>query len=121
MHVVKETVTVAVSLAVIAAVTAVLWYTKAAGIGPHHPIFFYLLPIAVVAILCGALPAALCAAAALLCSSYFLYDPAYSFQIANGLEWGDFICFALLAGIGIKCSVDLARPVAASKSRYGRT
>jgi K+-sensing histidine kinase KdpD len=123
MRIVKGTIAVAVSLGVLSAVTAVLWYAKRAGIGPHHPVFFYLLPIAMVAVLCGSGPAILCVIAATMCAAFFLYDPIYSFHVANTLEWGDLICFAVLALIGVKCTVDLLRPVAkipATKSRYGR-
>jgi K+-sensing histidine kinase KdpD len=121
MHVVKGTVSVAISAVVVSAITAILWYAKLTGIGLHHPVFFYLLPIALVAILCGAMPAMLCTAAATVCSVYLFYNPIYSFQVANTLEWGDLICFVVLATIGIKCSIDLARPATTPKSRYGRT
>src|SRR5580704_4247841 len=112
MRIVKWTVSIAVSLAIVSAVTAVLWYTKLAGMGPPHPIFFYLIPIVLVAVLYGSLPAIICAAAAILCAAFFLYDPVYSFRIANGLEFGDLICFAVLALIGVKCMVELLRPTA---------
>ena len=51
MRIVKGALPFAVSLAAVAAVTALLFYCKLAGIGPHHPIFFYLLPIAAVALI----------------------------------------------------------------------
>ncbi len=121
MHVVKGAISIAVSLAVVAAVTGALRYAVGAGAEMHHPVFFYLLPIAVVAILCGAMPALLGAGAAALCAMYFLYEPIYSFEIAKTLEWGDLICFVVLAVIGIKCAVELARPLPAAKSRYERT
>jgi len=119
----KGMVPFAVTFAGVAAVTAILLYFKLAGVGPHHPIFFYLLPIALVAILFGSLPATLFAVAATLCSAYFLYDPIYSFQIANPRELGDLVCFAVLAMMAVKCTFELLRPVAkipAVRARYGR-
>ena len=123
MRVVRGTVPVAVSLAVVSAVTAILWYVKLAAIGPHHPVFFYLLPITFVAFVYGSRPAILCAGTAIMCAAFFLYDPIYSFYVSNRLEFGELICFAVLALIGVKCAVELLRPVAklpAVRSRYGR-
>ena len=57
MSVLKGAVSVAVTLAVVSAVTAVLWYFKLATVGPEHPVFFYLLPIGVVMLLYGSRPA----------------------------------------------------------------
>lgn len=127
MRIVKGAIPFAVTLAVVALVTAVLWYGKTVGIGPHHPVFAYLLPIALLAILYGSFPAMLCAIAAMMCAAFFLYDPIYSFAVANRLEYGDLICFAMLALLGVKCTVELSRPTAAEaptappvKPRYGR-
>ena len=64
MQLVKAALPVTVALAVVSAVTAVLWYSKLATYGPDHPVFFYLLPIALVAILYGSYPALLGAFAA---------------------------------------------------------
>jgi K+-sensing histidine kinase KdpD len=124
MWIVRGAVPFAVTLAVLAAVTVFLWYGKMAGIGPHHPVFAYLLPIALVSILCGSVPATLCAVAAAVCAAFFLYDPIYSFEVANPLEYGDLICFTVLALLGVKCTVELSRPssakIRAAKPRYGR-
>ena len=113
----------AVSLAVVCLVTAVLWYFKRAGAGPLHPVFFYLLPIAVLTIFCGRLPALLGASLATASSAYFLYDPAYSFQVTNRLEVGELVCFGVLALIGVHCTGELLRPpakVPAVKAPYGK-
>jgi K+-sensing histidine kinase KdpD len=107
----KGAIRVVVSVAVMAGVTAALWYAKHATIRPpHHPVFFYLLPIALVSFLYGSRTAILCAVAAVLCSAFFLYDPLYSFSVANRLEFGELICFTVLALIGAKCMVELLRP-----------
>ncbi|MGD0076732.1 MAG: DUF4118 domain-containing protein [Candidatus Binataceae bacterium] len=123
MWIVKGAIPFAVMLAVVAVVTAILWYVKLAGVGPHHPVFSYLLPIALVAMLYGSVPAMLCTVIATVCAAFFLYDPIYSFSVANRLEYGDLICFTVLALIGVKCTVKLLRPTAkipAAKPRYGR-
>jgi K+-sensing histidine kinase KdpD len=112
-----------VTLAVVALVTLALWCSRSAGFGPHHPVFVYLLPIAVVAMLYGIVPAMLCAVVAAFAAMYFLYEPIYSFRVANRLEYGDLICFTMLALIGVKCTVELLRPTAkipTAKARYGR-
>jgi K+-sensing histidine kinase KdpD len=59
-------------------------------------VFFYLLPISLLTMAYGRLAALLCAAGAMLCSAFFLYDPIYSFEVANRLEVGDLVCFAVL-------------------------
>jgi K+-sensing histidine kinase KdpD len=101
---------VAVSLAVICSVTAVLWHLKVSSGSLHHPVFFYLLPIALLAMLYGSRSALVSIAAATACSAYFLYDPLYSLQVSNRLEIGDLICFLVLALIVVKCTRELLRP-----------
>jgi len=122
MRIVKGAIPFAVTLAVVAAVTAILLYFKLAGIGPHHPVFFYLLPIALVAILLGSWPATVFALAAIVCGAFFLYDPIYSLRLADPMEYGDLICFAVLALMAVKCTVELLRPAKAPapKARYGQ-
>lgn len=101
-----------VSIAVVAAVTGVLWYLKLSEACPRNPAFFYVLPIIVIAIVYGRGPAFLGAVAAFACADFFLYDPIYSFDICSRVEFGDLTCFSLLAGIGVKCAVELFRPSA---------
>jgi K+-sensing histidine kinase KdpD len=110
MLVVRGAASAAVALAVVAVVTAILWYARNAGVGPHHPVFVYLLPIALLALVLGSASAMLSIIAATLCGAFFLYEPIYSFNIANTLEWGDLICFVVLGLIGVKCTVELSRP-----------
>jgi K+-sensing histidine kinase KdpD len=111
MWIVKRGTPVAVALAVVAAATAVLWLVKQTIGGDQHLVFFYLLPMALVAVLYGSLPAMLCAMAATACAAFFLYEPIYSFRVADPLGWGELICFTGLALIGAKCTADLLRPV----------
>ena len=123
MRYVKGAIPFAVTLAVVAATTAVLLYFKLVGAGPHHPIFLYLLPIALIAFLFGSRPATLFAIVAIFCSAFFLYDPVYSFHVANPREFGDLICFMMLALMTVKCAVELLRPAriaAPVNSRLGR-
>jgi K+-sensing histidine kinase KdpD len=112
---------VAVSLGTVAAVTSALLYFKLAMTGLHHPIFVYLPLIALVAMVYGSAAALTGAAAAIACAAFFLYEPAFSFAVANGLEVGDLLWFALLAVIVTKCARAL-RPspkLPEAKSRYG--
>lgn len=124
MRVLRAAAPIGAAYAVIGLVTTILWglqHTESVNL--LHPIFFYLLPIALLAILFGSLPAMLSTLAALLCASFFLYEPIYSFAIANTLGLGDLICFVLLALIGIKCTVELTRPITrrpAAKTRLRR-
>ena len=123
MSVLKGAVSVTVTLAVVSAVTAVLWYFKLATVGPQHPVFFYLLPIGVLMLLYGSRSALLAVFTAALCADFFLYDPIYSFLISSRVEFGDLTCFSLLALITVKCASELFRPtekLPAAKSRYGR-
>jgi len=109
---VRSAMPVAVSLVVVCSVTAGLWYLKVSGEVLRHPIFFYLVPIALLAMLYGSLPALLSISAATPLAAYFLYDPLYSFHIADSLEIGDVICFLVLALIVVKCTRELLRPPA---------
>lgn len=123
MPILRGAISLAVTAALILAVTALLWYSKVLGFGPHHPVFVYLLPIVLVAAVFGSPQAIVCAAIAIGCAAYFLYDPVYSFQVARPLEYGDLVCFAMLALIAVKCTVELMRPSArlpAVKPRYQR-
>jgi K+-sensing histidine kinase KdpD len=118
MRMMTRAIGVAVSLAVVTVVTAVLWYFKRVGVGPLHPVFFYLLPVALLTMFCGRMPALLSASLATVCSVYFLYDPVYSFQVTNRLEVGDLVCFAVLALIGVHCTGELLRPPAKVPAPY---
>ena len=106
----KAAAPIAVALAVAIGVTAILWVVRIREVGPQHLAFFYLLPIASVAVFYGSRPAMLCAIVATFCAAYFLYLPLYSFSVANPLELGELFCFAGLALIGAKCTAELLRP-----------
>jgi len=120
MSIVTRAIPVAVSLTVVAVVTAVLWYLKLTATSPHDPVFFYVPPIVVVAIVCGRGPALLAACAAFLCADYFLYEPLYSLDISTRVEAGDLACFSVLAFMGVKCVGELFRPAKATNPRFRR-
>lgn len=110
MWILKRAEPVAVALAAASLATAVLWLVRQSLGGEPHLVFFYLLPMALVAILYGIPSAILCVTAASICATFFLYDPIYSFYVSNPLDLGELICFAGLALIGAKCTADLLRP-----------
>jgi len=114
-------VRIAVSLGIVGIATGVLVYLKLTTAGLQHPIFVYLPLIALLALALGSVAALSGAAAAIAAAAYFLYDPAYSFAIANTLEVGDLLWFALLAVIVVKCTRALSRrsgKLPQGKSRY---
>ena len=103
---------VALIFAVLSVVTAE-WFIRSSAVGPQHLVFFYLLPIALVATLYGSLLATLYGIAATFCAAFFLYDPFYSFYVATPLDVGELVCFVGLALIGAKCAADLLQPLVA--------
>jgi K+-sensing histidine kinase KdpD len=110
MGILKRAAPVALVLGVVSAVTAVLWFIRISAVGPQHLVFFYLLPIALIATLYGSLAAVLYGIAATLCAAFFLYDPLYSFYVTSPLDVGELVCFVGLALIGAKCAADLLQP-----------
>jgi K+-sensing histidine kinase KdpD len=110
MWVVRRGIPVAVSLAIVCALTATLWYVKLATARPHNPAFFYLLPITLVAIRYGSAPALLGVFTAFACADFFLYDPLYTFNICSRVELGDLIFFVVLAVAAVKSISQLFPP-----------
>ena len=113
MGILRRAAPVVLEFAVVSVVTAVLWFIRISAVGPQHLVFFYLLPIALVATLYGSLLAMLYGIAATLCAAFFLYDPLYSFYVASPLDVGELVCFVGLALIGAKCAADLLQPLLA--------
>jgi K+-sensing histidine kinase KdpD len=103
MWLANKALPLAVSLAVVAAVTAVLWYIKLTFGGSHQLVYFYLFPVIFVRVLFSDALAAVCAAIASLLANYFLQDPIYSLYIADPLDYGDLTGFLLLSLLAIKC------------------
>jgi len=91
-------------------VTATLWWARVALPGTvNHPVFFYLAPTAVLAMVYGVGEGALFAVAALICSAFFLYDPVYSFYVSSVHALGELFWFLVIALLGVKCLVELRR------------
>jgi K+-sensing histidine kinase KdpD len=110
MRILKQAEPIVAGLAAASLATAVLWLVRQTLGDEQHLVFFYLLPMVLVAVLYGIPSAIICVAAASLCATFFLYDPIYSFYVSNPLDLGELICFAGLALIGAKCTADLLRP-----------
>ena len=103
MWLANKALPLAVSLALVAAVTAVLWRIKVTFGGSHQFVYFYLFPVILIRILFSDALAALCAAIASLLANFFLQDPLYSLYNADPLDYGDLVGFLLLSLLAIKC------------------
>lgn len=89
----------AVSLGLVGAATAILFQVHARQTEHHRLVYFYLLPLVLIAALYNRQVAILYAGVALLCADYFLQDPVFSFRTS---EYYDLVWFAALATIAIK-------------------
>src|SRR5215470_19190126 len=94
---------VAVSLALVAIVTALLGRIQMSVGGSHQFIYFYLFPVIWIRMLYSDVLAAFSAVVASVLANYFLQYPLYSLYIDNPLEYGDHVCFVVLALLAIKC------------------
>ena len=100
----------AVSIAILIVVTAILWWVKIALPGAiNHPVFFYLVPTAVLALIYGVIEGGLFAVAAFVCSIFLLYDPMYSFRVSDLHALGELFWFLIIALVGVKCVEQLHR------------
>lgn len=111
MWLLKRAEPVVVALIIVSLATIVLFLVRQRLGGEPHLVFFYLLPMAFVAVLYGGASAMICVAAATVCGAFFLYDPVYTFYFSDPADLGELVCFAGLALIGAKCTADLMRPV----------
>jgi K+-sensing histidine kinase KdpD len=75
----------------------------------NHPVFFYLVPTAMLAMIYGVVVGALFAVAALASSAFLLYEPMYSFQVSNH-ALGELFWFLMTALIGVNCFAKLRHP-----------
>jgi K+-sensing histidine kinase KdpD len=119
----KGALSIAESIALIVAVTAILWLLKLTTGGSYRLVYIYLFPVTLIATLYSGRLALLSTAVALLCANYFLQDPQYSFVNDNPLEYGDLVVFALLAVTATKFIRELLRPSPKSlkaRSQYYR-
>jgi hypothetical protein len=95
----RRAIPAAASVALTATTTAILFQTHDSQAAPQGLVYFYLIPLVLIAIFSTARMAILSAGMALLCADYFLQNPIYSFYTS---EYDDLILFAILAGLGIK-------------------
>lgn len=110
MRVVKSLTPIVASLALMAAVTVLLWQVNQTTAGSHALVYIYLFPVVLIAALYNGRVAVLSTAIALVCADFFLQEPVYSFANDNPREYGDLVCFALLAVTAIKFIRELVRP-----------
>jgi K+-sensing histidine kinase KdpD len=96
------------SLAILFVVTAILWWARIAmPSAVNHPVFFYLIPTAVVAMVYGIGEGALFAVGALVCSTFLLYDPIYSFRVSDVHALGELFWFLITALLGVQSVAQL--------------
>jgi K+-sensing histidine kinase KdpD len=96
----------AATFAIFAAMTALLVDFKIA-LSVQHLVYFYLLPTAIVAFFWGSFAALFSAVLAIMCSCYLLYDPVWSFYVADRLQVGEIVSFGVLAILSSKCTAML--------------
>jgi K+-sensing histidine kinase KdpD len=109
MRIVKGLTPIAASLGLMAAVTVLLWQVNLTAASPGL-IYIYLFPVALIATIYNGRVAVLATAMALVCADYFLQEPIYSLANDNPREYGDLVCFTLLAVTAIKFIRVLLRP-----------
>jgi Domain of unknown function (DUF4118) len=90
---------VAASLVLVAAITVILSQLHATQTGPSRLVYFYLLPLGLISLLCTEGIAIISAGAAILCADYFLQDPVFSLYTS---EWADLIGFGVLVMLEIE-------------------
>ena len=110
MRVVKALTPIVASLGLMLAVTALLWQITQTAAGSHALVYIYVFPVASITALYNGRIALLSTAIALVCADYFLQEPIYSLANDNPREWGDLVCFAVLAVTAIKVIRELVRP-----------
>ena len=110
MRVVKGLTPIAASLALMLAVTVLLWQVNQATDGSRALIYIYLFPVALIAAVYNGRVAVLATAMALVCADYFLQEPIFSLANNDPREWGDMVCFAVLSVTAIKVIRELVRP-----------
>lgn len=74
-----------------------------------HLIFFYLLPIAGIAMIFSSTPAVVTSIIAVFGAAFFLFPPIFSFQVDERLQVVELFMFAVLAFIASKASSRLLR------------
>jgi len=110
MRVLKGLTPVAAAVGMMSAATALLWLVHLMTGGSPGLIYIYLFPIALIAALYNGRIAVLCIGVALVGADYFFQEPIYSLANDNPREYGDLVCFTVLALTAIKFIRELVRP-----------
>jgi K+-sensing histidine kinase KdpD len=106
----KSATATCVSLLILVVVTTPLWWLRFMLPGAvNHPVFFYLVPTAMLAMIYGVVVGALFAVTALASSAFLLYEPMYSFQVSNH-ALGELFRFLMIALIGVNCIAKFRNP-----------
>jgi len=92
----KQLAGIPLTLALVAALTAILFFLVW-EIGLAHGSIVYLIPVVIAATRWGIVPALAAAVCGVFASAYFFYPPAYSFRVKDPQEVIDLILFIFVA------------------------
>src|SRR5689334_18731415 len=92
----KELPGILVTLGLVAALTAILFFLVW-EMGLAHGSIVYLIPVVIAATRWGIVPALVAAVCGVFASAYFFYPPAYSFRVKDPQEVIDLILFVFVA------------------------
>jgi K+-sensing histidine kinase KdpD len=106
----KSVTATCVALLILVVVTTPLWWLRFTLPGAvNHPVFFYLVPTAILAMTYGVVVGVLFAVAVFASSAFLLYEPMYSFQVSNH-ALGELFWFLMTALIGVNCIAKVRPP-----------
>src|SRR5690348_3623726 len=95
-HIRKQLTGIPLTLALVAALTAILFFLVW-EIGLAHGSIVYLIPVVIAATRWGIVPALIASVCGVFASAYFFYPPAYSFRVKDPQEVIDLILFVFVA------------------------
>ena len=110
---------VAVSLALVALTTTLLWPFEA-RLNQEHLIFIYLVPTSLIAIRYGSISAMCVVIVSSVAAAYFLYPPRFSFLVASPLDLLEITLFCLLAMLASQVVSGFANDDEVAKRRLTR-
>jgi two-component system sensor histidine kinase KdpD len=94
-------------LAVVVVTAIMMTYSE--YFGRDHLIFFYLLPIAGIAMIFSSTPAVVTSIIAVIGAAYFLFPPVFSLRVDDRLQVVELFLFSVLAFIASKAASRLLR------------
>src|SRR5262245_667090 len=106
----KELPGILMTLALVAALTAVL-FALVWEMGLAHGSVVYLVPVVIAATRWGVVSAIVAAICGVLASAFFFYEPLYSFRIKDPQEVIDLILFIFVAVVVSQLAKRLKRPI----------